>query len=201
MTLLSYICPRLSAIHVYLRPWWRSLTLSSAVSIAIQINVEVEVSRLSIQCILLTYQSVTLLRSFCNFTEPSNLHTKYAVLGVKISHGHDHTSCATLGHFEVEFRCGTCSYDTRAQCWVQRFIVGAAHFDVTVLKRRPPREGGTPKRLKIWLFQGANVDERHWNFHGTIPTPWPITSTRLHSPDPPALCATMQNPIVRAKGC
>ncbi len=27
----------------------------------------------------------------------------YTVLGVKISHGHDHTSCATLGHFEMEF--------------------------------------------------------------------------------------------------
>ena len=32
---------------------------------------------------------------------------------------------------------------------------------MTVLKRRPPREGGMPKRLKIWLFQGANVDEMH----------------------------------------
>ncbi len=29
------------------------------------------------------------------------------VLGVKISHGHDYTSCATLGHFEMEFWCGT----------------------------------------------------------------------------------------------
>ncbi len=27
----------------------------------------------------------------------------YTVLGVKISHGHDYTSCATLGHFEMEF--------------------------------------------------------------------------------------------------
>ena len=123
------------------------------------------------------------------------------VLGVKISHGHDHTSCTTLGHFEMEFWCGTCSYDTWAQCWVQRFIVGAAHFDVTVLKRRPPREGGMPNRLKIWLFQGSNVDEMDWNFHGTIPAPWPIISTRLHSLGPLALCATMQNPISQAKGC
>ncbi len=27
---------------------------------------------------------------------------EYTVLGVKISHGHDFTSYATLGHFEVE---------------------------------------------------------------------------------------------------
>ncbi len=27
----------------------------------------------------------------------------HAVLGVKIGHRHDYTSCATLGHFEVEF--------------------------------------------------------------------------------------------------
>ncbi len=25
------------------------------------------------------------------------------VLGVKMRHGHDHTSCATLGHLEMEF--------------------------------------------------------------------------------------------------
>ncbi len=67
----------------------------------------------------------------------------HTVLGIKISHGHDHTSCATLGHFEMEFWCGACSYDTWAQCWVQSFIVGAAHFDVTVLKVRPTGEGGT----------------------------------------------------------
>ncbi len=85
------------------------------------------------------------------------------VLGIKISHGHDHTSCATLGHFEMEFWCGTCSYDTWAQRWVQRLIVRAAHCDVTVLQGRPPREGGLPNRLKIWLFQGAN-DEMDWNF-------------------------------------
>ncbi len=34
------------------------------------------------------------------------------VLGVKISHRYDYTSCATLGHFEVEFQCGTHRYDT-----------------------------------------------------------------------------------------
>ncbi len=50
----------------------------------------------------------------------------YTVLGVKISHGHDYTSCATLGHFEMEFWGGTCRYYTWAQCWVQRFIVVAA---------------------------------------------------------------------------
>ena len=35
------------------------------------------------------------------------LHTPaqhdYTVLSVKISHGHDYTSCATLGHFEMQF--------------------------------------------------------------------------------------------------
>ncbi len=42
---------------------------------------------------------------------------------------------------------------------VQGFIVRAAHFGARMLKVRPTGEGGTPKRLKIWLFQGANVDE------------------------------------------
>ena len=125
----------------------------------------------------------------------------HTVLGVKISHRHGYTSCATRGHSEVEFWCETCRYDTQAQCSVPRFIVGDGHFAARMLKLRPTREGGMPKRLKIWLFQGANVDEMDWNFHGTIPAPWPIISTRLHSPGPPALCATMQNPIVRAKGC
>ncbi len=91
----------------------------------------------------------------------SEAKSSYTVLGVKISHGHDHTSCATLGHFEVEFRCGTCTYDTQAQCSAQSLIVGAAHFGARMLKVRPTGEGGTPKRLKIWLFQGANVDEMH----------------------------------------
>ncbi len=58
----------------------------------------------------------------------------------------------------MEFWCGTCRYDTQAQCWVQSFIARAAHFDVTVLNTRPTGEGGTPKRLKIWLFQGG----KHW---------------------------------------
>ncbi len=61
----------------------------------------------------------------------------------------------------MEFRCGTCRYDTQAQCSVQSFIVGAAHFGARMLKVRPTGEGGMPKRLKIWLFQGANVDEMH----------------------------------------
>ncbi len=55
-----------------------------------------------------------------------SLPGSYTLLGVKISHRHDCTSCATLGHFEVEFWCGTCRYDTHVQCSVQRFIVGAA---------------------------------------------------------------------------
>ncbi len=95
----------------------------------------------------------------------------------------------------MEFWGGTCRYDTQAQCWVQSIIVRAAHFGARMLKRRPPGGGGTLNRLKIWLFQGANVDEMDWNFHRTIPAPWPIISTRLHSPGPPALCAIMQNPI------
>ncbi len=55
----------------------------------------------------------------------------------------------------MEFQCGTCRYDTQAQSSVQGFIVGAAHFGARVLKMRPTGEGGTPKRLKIRLFQGA----------------------------------------------
>ncbi len=123
------------------------------------------------------------------------------VLGVKISHGHDYTSCSTLGHFEVEFRCGIRRHDTQTQCSTQRFMVGAAHFGARMLKMRPTGEGGMPIRLKIWLFQGANVDEMDGNFHGIIPAPWPIISTGFHPPGPPALCTTMQDPIVRAKGC
>ena len=123
------------------------------------------------------------------------------VLGVKISHGHDYTPCATLGHFEMEFWCGTHRYDTQTQCWVQSFIVRAAHFGARMLKRRPPREGGTPKRLKIWLFQGANENAMDWNFYRRILTPWPTISTGFHSPGHLALCATMQNPIIWAKGC
>ncbi len=76
-----------------------------------------------------------------------------------ISHRHGYTSCAILGHFEVEFQCGTHRYDTQAQCSVQGFIVGAARFGAIVLKMRPIGEGGMPNRLKIRLFQGANIDE------------------------------------------
>ncbi len=50
-----------------------------------------------------------------------------------------------------------------------------------MLKTRPTGEGGTTKRLKIRLFQGANVDEMDGTFHGTIPAPWPIISTGFHS--------------------
>ncbi len=93
----------------------------------------------------------------------------YTVLGVKISHGHDHTSCATLGHFEMEFWCGTCRYDTQAQCSVQSFIVRTAHFGARMLKVRPTGEGGTPKRLKI---QGAGIVP--WKFQCISSTfaPW-----------------------------
>ncbi len=90
-------------------------------------------------------------------------HLTYTVLGVKISHRHDYTSCATLRHFEVEFWGGTCRYGTQVRCSVQRFIVKAAHFGARMLKVRPTREGGTPKRLKIWLFQGAfSFGFFHW---------------------------------------
>ncbi len=41
----------------------------------------------------------------------------------------------------------------------QSFIIRAAHFDARMLKVRPTREGGTPKMLKLWLFQGANINE------------------------------------------
>ncbi len=39
------------------------------------------------------------------------------------------------------------------------FNVKTAHFGARVLKRRPPGEGGLPKGLEIWLFQGVNTDE------------------------------------------
>ncbi len=35
----------------------------------------------------------------------------------------------------------------------------AVHFGARMLKVRSTREGGMPKRLKIWLFQGANINE------------------------------------------
>ncbi len=47
------------------------------------------------------------------------------------------------------------------QCSVQSFIVRAAHFGARMLKVRLTGEGGMPKRLKIRLFQGANIDEMH----------------------------------------
>ncbi len=50
--------------------------------------------------------------------------------------------------------------------WVRCQVIGsvgqmvwAAHFGARVLKTRRTGEGGTPKRLKIWLVQGANIDE------------------------------------------
>ncbi len=39
--------------------------------------------------------------------------------------------------------------------------MGAAHFGARMLKVRLTGEGGTPKRLKVRLLQGANVDEMH----------------------------------------
>ncbi len=39
-------------------------------------------------------------------------HCIFTVLSVKISHSHDFTSYAALGHSEVEFQCGTHRYDT-----------------------------------------------------------------------------------------
>ncbi len=59
-------------------------------------------------------------------THLSSTPDSYTDLGVKISHGHDYTLCATLGHFEVEFWCRTHRYHTWAQCWVQSFIVATA---------------------------------------------------------------------------
>ncbi len=115
--------------------------------------------------------------------------TTYTVLGVKISHGHDYTSCATLGHFEMEFWCGTCRYDTQVQCSVQRVIVRAAHFSARMLKVRLTGEGGTPKRLKIWLFQGANV--YWWNglkFSWNNPNP---LAHHFHQVSPPGSSGTM----------
>ncbi len=57
----------------------------------------------------------------CTLSEGTSLIDNlltYTVLGVKISHGYDYTSCTTLGHLEMEFWCGTCRYDTQAQWWV-----------------------------------------------------------------------------------
>ena len=95
----------------------------------------------------------------CKKTDHAFSLDSCTVLGITISHRHDYTSCATLGHFEVEFRCGTSRYDPQAQCSVQSFIVRVAHFGARMPKLRPTGEGGTPKRLKIWLFQGVKGDE------------------------------------------
>ncbi len=53
-----------------------------------------------------------------------------------------------------------------------------------------------PNRREIWLFQGVNMDEIGWNFHGGIRTTWSTISTGIHSPGPPALWASMQKPCV-----
>ncbi len=99
----------------------------------------------------------------------------------------------------MEFWGGTCRYDTQVQCWVQTFSVRDAHLDATVLKTRQTGQDSMPKRLEIQLFSGGDVNELDWNFHGTVPAPWPIISARFHSPGPPAPCATLRNLIIQAK--
>ncbi len=94
---------------------------------------------------------------------------------------HDSTSYAVLKCVEVEFWCGISRCDTGTQCWVHRVNVKAAHFGARVLKRKPPGEGAMPNWIEIWLFQGVNVNEMGWNFHGRILTPWPTISIGIHS--------------------
>ena len=105
------------------------------------------------------------------------------------------TSYAVLKHVEVEFWCGTCRCDTGTQCWVYRVNVKAAHFGARVLKRKSPGEGAMPNRREIRLFQGVNMDEIGWNFHGRIWTPRSTISTGIHSPGPLALWVSMQNTL------
>ncbi len=66
-------------------------------------------------------------------------------------------------------------------------------LDARMLKRRPPGEGAMPNRTEIWLLKGVNAaDEMDWNFHWTIPAPWPIISTWIHSSGPLLPCAGTQ---------
>ena len=70
-----------------------------------------------------------------------------------------------------------------------------------VLERSKGRqlEGGHANRKRNLAFSGGNHDEIGWNFHGGIWTPWPTISSGIHSPGPPALWASMQNPCVRVE--
>ncbi len=79
---------------------------------------------------------------------------------------------------------------------LNEFSVATAHSDASVLKRRPPVEGGMPKRLETWI----KVEEIAWSFHGAIlPLRVPI-SRGIHSPRlPPVLCAGAERPHVWGK--
>ncbi len=56
------------------------------------------------------------------------------------------------------------------------------------------RGGAMPNRTGIWHFEGVNADEMSWSFHGTIPAPWPLISTWIHSSGPPAPVQALKNP-------
>ncbi len=126
-------------------------------------------------------------------------HHTYTVLAVSNCVGHDGTSYAVLKRVEVEFCCGMCRCNTGTQCWVHGVNFKAAHLVLECSKGSHLEGGGMPNRREIWLFQGVNMDEIGWNFHGGIQTPWPTVSTRIHSPGPPVLWASMQKPGVRVE--
>ncbi len=129
-----------------------------------------------------------LLKS-CTF---HHLPQSCTVLAVSNGVEHESTSYAVLKYVEVEFWCGTCRCDTGTQCWGHRVNIKAAHFGARMLKRKTIRGGGgMPNRTEIWHFQGVNVEETAWNFHGRIWTQgdsFPRTSS-----------ASTQKPHVRVK--
>ncbi len=118
----------------------------------------------------------------------------FTVLAVSNCVDHDDTSYAVLKHVEVEFWCGTCRCDT----WTHnvQYTGSMLRLPILVLECSKGRQlqgaGGMPNRREIWLFEGLNMDEIGWNFYRRILTPWPTIFTRIHSPGPSALWASMQ---------
>ncbi len=116
-------------------------------------------------------------------------------LGVKISHGHNYTSCATLGHFEVEH------VDLMLRYNVHYIGSLSGPFWCQNAQSETNSGGRHAKEAGNLAFSGG---KRWWSglkLSQNNPSPLAIISTRFHSLGPPALCAIMQNAIVRVKGC
>ncbi len=111
----------------------------------------------------------------------ANKWSFYAVLGVKIGCGHDFTSNAILGCFELEFWDGTCRCDNWAQHWEQCFNVKTAHFWCYWAQNETNWAKKHTKAVGNLAFSGGGeMDEIDWNFYETIPAPKPIVSTGFH---------------------